>query len=184
MLGWGLRAAGHLDLTVTSPVTPWRQCQGLAVLRARTSAPIPLVLPIQRLSSHTPQLPASPDAPACPQAPPACFRCLTPVDTPRVRTPSASLAPLSCLALGVSGHLPSAIHALSCPRHLWSVGSPLLFSLWGPYPPRSLSYCLCDRDFCKLTCLTFFLPPSCHLPWRILIHFKVDEPVLELLSSP
>ena len=31
---------------------------------------------------------------------------------------------------GASGHFPSAIHALSCPRYLWSVGSPSVCSLW------------------------------------------------------
>lgn len=142
----------HLDITVTSPVTPWRQCQGLAALLACTSAPIPLVLPIQRLSFHTLQLLASRDAPACPQACPVCFRCLTPVDTPRVGTPSSSSSQLPWhpfLALLLWVRL--AIFPLPSMRSpalgTFEVLGVLLSSpSGGPYPPRSLSYCLCDRD--------------------------------------
>ena len=156
-----------------------------------TSAPVLLALPIQHLSSpHTLQLLASRALPSLPSGLSLCFHCLAPMDTPTcwdtfVSLPAASLGPLSSLA--------PLVRLVTFP--LPTMRSPALgtFEVLGvlrsapsgwPHLPGSLSYCLCDRDLYRVTCLTFFLPPSCHLPWIILIHFKVDEPILELLSSP
>ena len=162
-----------------------------AALLACTSAPIPLVLPIQRLSSATLCISwPHEQSPAYPQACPCASAAWPQWTHPRVGTPSSPspqlpwdpFLPLLLWVRLVIFPLPSmrspALGTFEVLGVLWS--SP---SGW-PYPPGSLSYCLCDRDLYRVTCLTFFLLPSCHLPWIILIHFKVDEPILELLSSP